>query len=153
MKKTVIAIVVSCCVSLTGCGDDAPAKSDDKASETTASLLTTEELITQGDAICTESNTRIDAADDRFVDPASPTEAEFRVAVNDVVIPEIKAQVAALRELRAPAEDAATIDSMLDAVEAGVTALETDPLALLQGDVFGEANAIAQGYGFEACGA
>lgn len=153
MKKLVIAVVASCCVSLTGCGDDAPAKSDDKASETAAPLLTKDELITQGDAICTESNAKIDAADDSFIDPSNPTEAEFRVAVNDVVIPEITAQVAALRELRAPAEDAATIDSMLDAVEAGVAALEADPLALLEGDVFGEANAIAQGYGFVACGA
>lgn len=153
MKKIVIAVVASCCVSMTGCGDDAPATSDDKGSETAAPLLTKDELITQGDAICTESNTKIDAADDSFIDPANPTEAEFRVAVNDVVIPEIRAQVTALRALRAPAEDATTIDSMLDAVESGVATLETDPLALLQGDVFGEANAIAQGYGFLVCGA
>lgn len=157
MKKIVVAVVASCCLSLTGCGDDAPTtsadKSSDQTSETVAATLTKDEVITQGDAICSESNARIDTADDSFIDPANPTEAEFRVAVTDVVIPEINGQITALRALEAPAEDAATIDSMLDALESSVATLEANPLALLEDDTFAEANTIAQAYGFLVCGA
>ncbi|MFC7501886.1 hypothetical protein [Nocardioides sp. GCM10030258] len=154
MKKLAIATVLACCVSLSGCGgDDEPAKSDDRASETRDQALTKAELIEQGDAICKASNEKIDAADDRFIDPENPTEAEFRAAVNDTLVPEVKGQVEDLRALKAPAEDAATINEMLDSIEAGLVEVEADPLAILQGDPFADANKIAQDYGFEVCGA
>ena len=153
MKKRVIAAVACCCVSLTGCGgDDEPAKSADKASETVETTLTKAELIEQGDAICKASNDTIDKADDRFIDPQNPTEAEYRVAINDTLVPEIRGQVEDLRALKAPAEDAATINGMLDAIEAGLVTVEADPLIILTGDPFADADKIAQDYGFEVCG-
>lgn len=153
MKKLLAALVACCCVSLTGCGDDEPAKSDEKPSETVESTLTHDEVIQQGDAICTASNEKIDAANDKFINPDEPSEAEFRVAVTDVVIPEITDQVKDLRALKAPAEDVGTITEMLDALETGLNVLETDPLALLEETTFAEANTIAQDFGFLVCGA
>ncbi|WP_182378783.1 hypothetical protein [Nocardioides sp. WS12] len=152
MKKLLAAIVACCCVSLTGCGDDEPAKSDDKPSETVEPTLTRDEVIKQGDAICAASNEKIDAANDNFINPEEPTEAEFRVAVTDVVIPEIRSQITDLRALKAPADDVATIASMLAALETDLATLETDPLALLQDTTFAEADEIAQDYGFLVCG-
>lgn len=153
MKKRLAAVVVCCCVSLTGCGDDEPAKSDEKPSQTVEPTLTHDEMIKQGDAICAASNEKIDSANDNFINPDEPTEAEFRVAVSDVVIPEIKGQVTDLRALKAAAADAATINKMLDAIEADLAVLGADPLALLQDTTFAEADAIAQEYGFLVCGA
>lgn len=152
MKNLVIAALACCCVSLTGCGDDEPAASDDRSSETVETTLTKAELIEQGDAICEASNEKIDAADDRFIDPENPTEAEFRAAINDTLVPEVKGQIEDLRALKAPAEDADTITAMLDALEAELAKVEADPLFLLEEGAFTEANQLAQDYGFQVCG-
>lgn len=144
---------VACCVSLTGCGGgDEPATSDDQASETQARALTKAELIEQGDAICRASNEKIDVADDRFIDPENPTEAEFRAAINDTLIPEVKGQISDLRALEAPAEDVDTITAILDALEAELAKVEADPLFILDDGAFADANELAQDYGFEVCG-
>lgn len=154
MKKPLAALAVSvlACLTLAGCGDDEPAKSDDKASETVETTLTKAELIEQGDTICRASNEKIDAADDRFIDPENPTEAEFRAAINDTLVPEIKGQIEDLRALKAPAADVATITAMLDSLESELAKVEADPLFLLEEDAFVEANKIAQDYGFKVCG-
>lgn len=152
MKKRLAAVVACCCIGLTGCGDDEPAKSGEKPSQTVEPTLTHDEVIKQGDAICAASNEKIDAANDHFINPDEPTEAEFRVAVSDVVIPELTDQVKDLRALKVPADDAATITGMLDAIEEDLAVLERDPLALLQDTTFAQANTIAQEYGFLVCG-
>lgn len=152
MKKLLIAALACCCVSLTACGDDEPTTSDPKASETPEQTLTKAELIEQGDAICEASNEKIDAADDRFIDPENPTEAEFRAAINDTLVPEVKGQITDLRALKAPAEDVDTITAMLDALETELAKVEADPLYLLEDGAFTEANELAQEYGFEVCG-
>ena len=118
MKKTAAAAAaVLMCLTLAGCGDDSSsdgdAKKADKSAEPTA--LTKAELIEQGDAICKESNDRIEAAAAPI--GADPTEQQMIGFIADTLIPEIEGQAEGLRKLQPPADDAAAFDAILTALE------------------------------------
>ena len=135
------------CLLATGCAqqeaDDAPAPD--------APRLTKSQLIKQGDAICRAGNRRLDAAVESRLGPRS-TPAQVRAFVRKVALPELEAQVAALRELQPPLADVPRIDLMLDAVEEAIEETEEEPIkALRQDAAFDRANRIARKYGFKAC--
>lgn len=153
MKKTLAALAATAaCLAFAGCSEDdeGPDRAADDSSQVPA--LTKAELIEQGDAICKAGDDEIEAADSRFVDRENPTQEEFVSAVAEVVVPSLESQAAQLRELVPPAEDAETIETMLDTLEAATAQVKADPLAITQEDLFGDANRLASDYGFTECG-
>lgn len=142
MKHLVIALSAVAALALSACGDD----SDD------SEPLSKSEYVEQADEICAEGDETIDAAQDEFANPDSPTEEEIEKAIDDVVIPEYRRQLEELSELEPPADDQDKIDEMLDHLEAGVDALEDDYTSPDVDEEFQAASEIATEYGLEECG-
>ncbi|KRB78924.1 hypothetical protein ASE01_23610 [Nocardioides sp. Root190] len=136
------AVVVS---MLSGCSDDKAAPEEPEADGSSA--LAKAEFIEQADAICRATNERIQEAGEALGD--SPEPADAFQHLEEVVLPELSAQAKALRELTPPDGDVATIEEMLDALDAALDAAgegsgDDDPLVT--------ANQIALDYGFGECG-
>ena len=143
MKKLLVAVSACALLALAGCGDDGGSESEE---------LSRSEFIEQADAICKESNERIEAAEDDFADPESPTQEEIETAVDDILIPELRSQLEDLRDLEPPAEDADEVDAINDALASAIEALEEDWKSALQNDVLAEPSELAADYGLEDCG-
>jgi hypothetical protein len=156
MKRNLILLFI--CFAATGLiaagcgGDDDDGGGDDptatETTETTASL-TKEEWITQADAICHESDTKIEAG----APAGSATAAEVDAFVSDTLVPAVQTQLDDIRALGPPegAEDEAT--AIIDEAQAALDQLSDDPTLIRnQQDPFADANADAQAFGLTVCG-
>ncbi len=150
MRRTVAALsATALCLVLAACGDDT---AKDPAGSDEPKALTKAELIEQGDAICKASNDKMKAAS-APLEAGDPTEAEAVAFITETLIPEVEGQAQDLRDLVPPAEDAAAIDAMLDALEAELAKVKADPAYAFSAEGgFVEANKLAVDYGFKECG-
>jgi hypothetical protein len=147
VTKTLAALLAALLAvgALAGCSDDKAAPEEPEADGSSA--LAKAEFIEQADAICRATNERIQEAGEALGDSPEPA-AAFQ-HLEEIVLPELSAQATALRELTPPAGDVATIEEMLDALDAALDAAgegsgDDDPLVT--------ANQIALDYGFAECG-
>jgi type IV pilus biogenesis protein CpaD/CtpE len=145
---------VAICVALVlaGCGDDG----ETTTTTTTSAPLTKAEFLRQADQICLSGDSQIEAAaDDLATAGGEPSAAEVRRIALRIVIPGLEAEVRAIRALGAPAGDEAAVERILSATERGITQIEADPEAVIEGPPPGlrEAGRLARRYGSDQCGA
>jgi predicted Zn-dependent peptidase len=142
MKKLLIALTACSTLALAGCGEGEP-----KAAEPSA--LTKADYIKKADAICADSEARLDELGADISENTSME--EIQTFLEKKAIPEVTAMVAKIRELEPPKADEEQVDAMLDAIEAEIAKVEKDPMALMGDNAFAAANKLAAGYGLTTC--
>ena len=143
MRKVALAIAVA--AMLVGCSSG----SDDAATTTVAPISKTE-FIAQADAICKAGNDKI-SADTTGVDTSD--EDAVASAVRDKIVPNIRQQIADIRDLGFPKGDEDELDSIFDATEQVLQHAEDDPSIFVGSeDPFADVNADLAAYGFNECG-
>jgi predicted small lipoprotein YifL len=137
MKTLLVAVTTCATLALAGCGASGPKP------------LTKADFIKKADAICQKTNDKLDAASAGLNDDSGMGGmAKF---VTETAIPEVKAQVAAIRKLTPPKADADTIDAVLDEVESAIAKIAKDPMILMKDGIFDKADKMAKDYGFVTC--
>lgn len=151
MKHLLFAVTTCAALTLTGCGSNTDTKDADTASEPKG--LTKAEFTAKANAICKAGTEALEAAEGKmFADPENPTDVEAKAAVENMVVPELKKQVASLRDLEAPAADADAVDAMLDSLEAEIKKVEADWEYIAAEESFADANKAATDLGLSECG-
>ena len=134
-----------------GCGDDDD--SGDSSNPDGGDALTKAQFLRQGNAVCAAGNAELEAEGATLGTEPSPQDIEDFAL--DELVPNIRNQIDALRELAPPAGDEDEVDAILTAAEDGVEAIEQDPASAFNdgsADPFDEANQLAAEYGLTACG-
>jgi|RhiMetdeSRZDD1v2_1073273.scaffolds.fasta_scaffold626359_2 hypothetical protein len=121
-----------------------------------SSDVTKEEFIANADAVCKETNDKIEAlVDDLSEDTSAEEAAQFTV---DEAIPLFRDQIDQLRDLDLPAADADDIEQLWDDLDTSTDELEQqlkdDPEVAFSEDFdpFADENKAATDYGFKECG-
>lgn len=163
---TLLALALAAGLIAAGCGDD-----DDEttttSSTTTAATgatgatgaatgepLSQAEFIKEADAICAAGDKKINAAGQQL-GPGKPSDQEFEQFTTETLVPEIQAQIDAIRALTPPEGDEDEVSAILDAAQGAVDQLDQDPSLLNEqsgDDPFKEANQLAKDYGLKECG-
>ena len=133
-----------------GCGDD-----DDSgdSGDGSATALTKEEFLQQGNAICANGNAELDAVTANFGPGTSP--AEIEAFVTDTLVPNVQGQIDDLSALTPPEGDEEEVEAILTAAEDALAEVEEVPSTVTEDggtDPFNEANRLAEDYGLVACG-
>ena len=137
------ALLAALALIAAGCGGDDEGEA-----------LTKEEFITQADEICAAGDEEITAtADEQFGElKEEPPVEEQEAFLTDVVAPNYEDQLAQIRELNPPEEDAEQVDELLGALEDLIAQLRDEPSAVLEATEPPEASTLAQEYGLQNCG-
>jgi hypothetical protein len=121
--------------------------------------ISKEEFIAKADAICKQSNQRMEAAFTKFLKDnptlTKPTDPRFQPLVGDVMVPSLKREIEELKELGVPDGDEEKVGAMISALEEGLETAEDNPEVVTGSSsdtVFGIASRIAGEYGAEVCG-
>ena len=116
--RAFVALVVALAVGSAGCGgDDGPTKA---------------EFVQDANAVCKRHYVKISAAAAKLLAGGKlPSPREFGTLAQGTIIPEYSAQIAELRKVDAPEEQAQAYDAWLDDSQALKTKLEGNP-ALIQ---------------------
>jgi len=149
MRSRMIATpLVGLALVLAGCGgseDEGPTKAD---------------YIKTADAVCKKASDAGEQATNTAVSALgtdSPTPEQLSTVVTSVVLPQLDTQLAALRALEKPKDDADEIDAIYAALEKGIAAGKADPTTLASdsggANPFDEANEKAKAFGLKECGA
>ena len=116
--------------------------------------VTKEEFIESADAICAANDEQLEAIGEDL--PADATAEEIAALLLDEAMPLFREQIAELRALELPEDDAANLEELWDQLEASAdefeAAIAQDPVAALQTDPFAEEYAFANEYGMQECG-
>lgn len=137
---------------LSGCGED---DEGGGFSPVVSDPISKVEFLRQADEICRSTESQIEAAaDDLLTQEGDPAPSEVKQVAVDLVVPALEGEVAAISALGAPDGDEAKVQAILDATEAGITEIEADPQALLDGvpESLREAEMLARAYGSQECG-
>ncbi len=155
MSKRLIALlagVMAIAIVAAGCGSS----SDDS---TEVVVLSKTEFIEQGDAICAKGSKQIEDEADEFaeendIDIDNPSKGDQEEVIVAVVAPSLQTQADELSELGAPDGEEDKAEAMIAALESGAEELEDEPGVLLENeaDPLGEANKLANEFGFKECG-
>jgi hypothetical protein len=135
-----------------GCGGD---DSEGGFSPVVSDPLSKVEFLRQADEICVSTESRIEAAADELVtSKRDPKPAEVEKVALGIVVPALESEVAAIGALGAPEGDQAEVSGILDATEAGIAAIESDPRGLVDGPPreLRRAAELARAYGSQECG-
>ena len=116
--RVVVALVAALAVGSAGCGgDDGPSKA---------------EFVEDANSVCKRHYVKISAAAAKLLAGGKlPSPREFGRLAQGTIIPEYSAQIAELREVEAPEEQAKAYDTWLDDSQALKTKLQGNP-ALIQ---------------------
>jgi hypothetical protein len=139
-----------------GCGSSSEDSTGGEGDSATA--LTKNELIEQGDAICEKGEKAIEEeaeefAEDNNIETSKPTKAQQEEVIGQVVAPGVRRQVEQIGDLTPPSGDEAQIEAIVDAVETGADELEENPSLLIEGkNPLGKGSKLARQYGFKECG-
>jgi hypothetical protein len=141
---SIVAFIAAGC----GGGDDASG----------ASAISKEEFIAKADAVCANSNKRMEAALSKFLTSAKqitkPTQADNEKFVSKVLIPNLSKEIDEIKALGVPAEDEERVKAMISALEEGLETAEADPQSVAAGSsdiVYGIASRLAGEYGLKIC--
>jgi hypothetical protein len=146
-----LAALAALALIVAGCGGGSD------GTETTSSL-TKAEFVKKGNAICADVNEEIEEGFEEFgkehglSKTKAPSKAVQEEAVEAVLIPRISKEIASIRALGPPDEEAeAVVDAAEEALEKG----EEDPTVFLKPESagpFAKVNKLARGYGLTKCG-
>ena len=134
-----------------GCGGDDPETFSPVVTEPPTKV----EFLREADEICFAAEAQIEAAGDDIFDGRGEIDAaEVRRVSLAVVVPALRAEVAAIGALEPPEGDEAEIQAILDATEEGIAQIQADPAALLDGPpaALRRAQRLAEAYGSRECG-
>lgn len=147
MKKLAALVLLLAGPFLAACQDDEEVGAKPPASPP----LTKAQLIKQADTICRDGSKEFAATAAPV--PRNPTRAQLRAYVEDVLIPEMDSQLAALRALEPPRADVPRIDQMLDEWQEAVEKIKADPLkeVVRMKVLTARGDRIATKYGFKVC--
>ncbi len=144
--------VVLALVTSASCGDD-----DDKDASndvaTTVSVvpaaISKADFLVQANALCTTFQETLDAAA-----VGVSTEAEEAELITNVLVPELRSTLDAIRALGIPEGDEALLNGLFDETNALLDTFATDPTALMSAPAnpFAETNAQLVEYGLTVCG-
>lgn len=157
MSKRLVVVVVgvlTVVIAAAGCGSS----SDSSGSTASVPALTKAELIKQGDAICTKSNTTLEKEANEFakendINTQKPTQAQKEEVITEVVAPRVRQQGEEIGELGVPSGDEKQVEAIVAAVETGADELEETPKLLTEGkSPLDKASKLAGAYGFKVCG-
>lgn len=151
-RRRTTAVLVAALLGLASvgaaCGDD----DDDGGGE----ALSEAEFLEQGNAICAAGSEELDEAFEGAFE-STPTAEGVKEFFDDVVIPNIRDQIDAIRDLGAPDEIDGGVDSFLDGADAKLDelgAMDADELFALMTsgeDPFAEINEQATNIGLTEC--
>jgi hypothetical protein len=122
--------------------------------------ISKDEYLKRAQEVCKKGNADLQkASSSAFPDlkpGEKPTDEQIAGFVRKTVVPEIRKQVKALRELPPPqGKDAKDkVDKIYDALDQGLDKMHDDPKLLLSGsNVFSKADELGKKYGFSVCAA
>ena len=144
LRGLLMLVVAGALLVVAGCGGSGSGSSEPR--------LTKAEFLREGNAICAKGTRKIDHVGLTFFKtPGRPTAQETIAFATRVAVPTAQSEVDQLRTLRPPADDEATVKSLLDKTQAAVTRVRVDPSLLGRPNGSDEANALARAYGLSAC--
>jgi len=146
----VLAGVLASVVLMVGCGGG------DSETAVAESSISKAEYVKKAEAVCKKGNEELEADFAAFVRKAGnakPTDALYTSLFEEVVEPNVSAELEALRELDVPEGDADKVEEMLAAREESIALAEEEPKAIIQDSekVFGSSTKTAKAYGLKAC--
>jgi hypothetical protein len=132
-----------------GCGSS----SSGTATSTSAAKppLTKAQFLAQGNAICTQGNKNLEGPEKAL--GTSPTEAQFVAFIKGPFKSEIQRQIDAIRALRAPTADQATVKRIFDLAQTELDRVTSNPKAVESSSVspFKDFETAAHAYGLTVC--
>jgi hypothetical protein len=161
-----VFVLVALAAGVAGCGGGSSESSADsaKSSSKPSAPLSKQAFVKKADAVCTESQKRIETEFVAFLkkdkinesengESAKGVEARGIEAIETIAIPQLSKQASELRKLEPPAEEKAKVDAYISAIEKEVEGAEQNPKSLYgpAKQVFAESDAAAKGIGFKVC--
>lgn len=152
----IAGVLVAVITAAAGCGGDESASGN----ELTTTSLSQAEYIEKADAICKETEERLQADFGGYIQEkqgqiaSKPSDAEFGEFVGTVVVPNLEREIEEIHALGAPDGDKGELEDYLLKVESGLERAEDEPqlVAIKGGEkIFESARQSAQAYGFKVC--
>ncbi len=148
LKAGACSILLVVALGVAGCGSD-----DSSSGDSSSDSITKADFVAQANAICAESNAKIEAAENEaFSGGQQPTEADIESFVTGTLIPEVEQQVSDIEALDVPEDEVEQVNAILDAAQEGLDEAKADPASLAgNADPFAQANRLASDYGLTEC--
>jgi hypothetical protein len=148
-RAVVCVALVFAGVLVAGCGSS----SSGTATSTAAAKppLTKAQFLAQGNAICTQGNKNLAGPEKAL--GASPTEAQVAAFITGPFKTEVQRQITAIRALKAPTADQATVTRIFDLAQSELDHVTSDPKAFISASVspFKPFSTAAHAYGLTVC--
>jgi hypothetical protein len=134
-------------LAVVGCG------SSNSSTTTSTAALSKPAFLAKGNAICTQGNQKLQAAQQQVLGKGKPSTAQLTSFVQSQFAPIIQGQINALRALGAPSGDEAKVAAMLSSAQQGLNTVKSNPGVLAGGaaDSFANFRKLAHPYGLTAC--
>jgi hypothetical protein len=150
-RQLALALTICVLLATSGCGHD----TSEDPGKGTADGPTRAEYIERADAICDKGNAELEtAATEFFEDKPEPTPQQEHTFATTIFVPNLRAQIAELRELEAPEGDEDEVTAIWDAASSGLDEIAADPSPFDGAPPAGvqDAGRLAAQYGFKICG-
>jgi hypothetical protein len=120
--------------------------------------ISKDEYLKRAQEVCKKGNADLQKASDsafpNLKPGEKPTDDQIALFVRKTVVPEIRKQVKALRDLPPPKDSKDKVDKIYDALDQGLDKMNDDPKLLLSGtNVFSKADELGKKYGLSVCAA
>ena len=131
--------------SSAACGDDS-SSSNNSGND----ALSKAEFVTSANALCAAFASQVEGGPQAGV----VTEEDQIAVISEIIVPELRTTLTAIRALGFPEGDAALVGGLIDQTNEQLDIVETDPAGFLAAaeDPFGEINAQLADYGVVTCG-
>jgi hypothetical protein len=135
-----------------GSGESEEESDGDSVAE---SSISKKQYVKQAEAVCKENDEQLQADFATFVreNENAKDKSVYGVLVEEVIAPNLQAELEDLQELEVPEGSASRIEAILGAREESIEIAEEDPEAVIQNPekVFGKASKLAGEYGLAGC--
>jgi hypothetical protein len=164
LTKLMALLAVAAALFAAGCGDD----DDDTASSTTTTEAgatggtgveaeSKEQWVATADEVCANADDEINAAAEAAGLSNQSTPQELQEFTETTVVPVQQSVIDTLSSLAPPEGEEEQVSAILDEVQSALDAVSSDPELLADPEAsdaaFDEADALAQDYGLQECGA
>jgi hypothetical protein len=147
-RAVAAAALVLGALLVAGCGSSSSSSSSTAAAKPP---LTKAQFLAQGNAICTQGNKNLAAPEKAL--GASPSEAQVAAFITGPFKTEVQRQITAIRALKAPTSDQATVTHIFDLAQSELDHVTSDPKAFIRASVspFKPFSTAAHAYGLTVC--
>jgi hypothetical protein len=142
------AVLAAVAALVAGCGSSSSSSSSAAAA---TPPLTKAQFLAQGNAICTQGNKNLAGPEKAL--GANPKEAQVVAFITGPFKSEVQRQIDAIRALKAPTADQATVKHIFDLAQSELDHVTSDPKAFLTATVspFKPFSTAAHAYGLTVC--